>query len=484
VFSDGPPLQREKKITDETRKQHSCQRWQHTCKCTPGQGHQVQGVQKELVQVIFCCIHVLDILHSLAITPPHTQNTHHTYTHTRTGAGKTKKAWWERGIKQVTAAAPLWDPWDQNPKLQLTTAESWTRDQLIGDWRHQAALAHTAAQSALRSQDILHSSFRAPWDPQGVGVGVGAVRIALERPRTANPAGRPPPPPIYHPALPTSKQRPKSASVSGHGRHFSAVADGGASVWQDAPEVAEEHQYGKTCRPSASERLSEGGGEGRGWTAQRRAGFQSQLDEDLDASVASFIKDDTSEAEFGGAECSPASPALNAADAADAALCVPREVVKLQRLCAEKDTLIRELEAEVLRLDSALGEHMPEQRGICAGCLLPVLDQPRTKNQQGDYVHNQCAAVGGAQGEENSSYLMLAASLDARGSPQQAPCANDSLEAWRKRSAAGGGSAGMLLERDRVLELEEEMRMLVVELVEERKARRLEATRADEAERR
>jgi hypothetical protein len=42
----------------------------------------------------------------------------------------------------------------------------------------------------------------------------------------------------------------------------------------------------------------------------------------------------------------------------------------------------------------------------------------------------------------------------------------------------------MLLERDRVLELEEEMRMLVVELVEERKARRLEATRADEAERR
>ncbi len=380
----------------------------------------------------------------------------------------------------MTAAAPLWDPWDQNPKLQLTTAESWNRDQLIGDWRHQAALAHTAAQSALRSQDILHSSFRAPWDPQGVGGGVGAVRIALERPRTANPAGWPPPPPIYHPALPTSKQRPKSASVSGHGRHFLAVPGGGASVWQDAQEVAEEHQYGKTRRPwSASERLGEGGGEGRGWTAQRRAGFQSQFDEDLDASVASFIKDDTSEAEFGGGECSPQLADLSR----HAALCVPREVVKLQRLCAEKDTLIRELEAEVLRLDSALGEHMPEQRGICAGCRLPVLDQPRTKNQQGDYAHNQCAAVGGAQVEETSSHLILA-SRDAANTLPHSPDANDSREACRKRSAAGGGSAGMLLERDRVLELEEEMRSLVVELVEERKARGLEATRADEAERR
>ena len=79
---------------------------------------------------------------------------------------------------------------------------------------------------------------------------------------------------------------------------------------------------------------------------------------------------------------------------------------------------------------------------------------------------------------------MILASRDAANTLPHSPDANDSREAWRKRSAACGGSAGMLLERDRVLELEEEMRSLVVELVEERKARGLEATRADEAERR
>jgi hypothetical protein len=42
--------------------------------------------------------------------------------------------------------------------------------------------------------------------------------------------------------------------------------------------------------------------------------------------------------------------------------------------------------------------HIPRQKGICAVCNLPVLDdQLRSKNQQGKYVHSLCAAVGGAQ---------------------------------------------------------------------------------------
>ena len=41
---------------------------------------------------------------------------------------------------------------------------------------------------------------------------------------------------------------------------------------------------------------------------------------------------------------------------------------------------------------------IPRQKGICAVCNLPVLDdQARSKNQQGKYVHSLCAAVGGAQ---------------------------------------------------------------------------------------
>ena len=42
--------------------------------------------------------------------------------------------------------------------------------------------------------------------------------------------------------------------------------------------------------------------------------------------------------------------------------------------------------------------HIPRQRGICAVCNLPVLDdQLRSKNQQGKYVHNLCTEVGGAE---------------------------------------------------------------------------------------
>ena len=62
-----------------------------------------------------------------------------------------------------------------------------------------------------------------------------------------------------------------------------------------------------------------------------------------------------------------------------------------------------------------MGEHIPHQKGICAVCTLPVLDnQPRTKNQQGDYVHNQCAAVAslGAQGEETASHSIAEESGD------------------------------------------------------------------------
>jgi hypothetical protein len=41
---------------------------------------------------------------------------------------------------------------------------------------------------------------------------------------------------------------------------------------------------------------------------------------------------------------------------------------------------------------------IPRQKGICAVCNLPVLDdQPRSKYQHGKYVHNKCAEVGGAQ---------------------------------------------------------------------------------------
>jgi len=40
----------------------------------------------------------------------------------------------------------------------------------------------------------------------------------------------------------------------------------------------------------------------------------------------------------------------------------------------------------------------PHQKGFCAVCTLPVLEnQRRAKNQHGVYVHQQCLAVGSAQ---------------------------------------------------------------------------------------
>ena len=41
---------------------------------------------------------------------------------TPTLAGKTKKAWWEKGTKQLKVVTPVWDPWDLSPHLQLNTA--------------------------------------------------------------------------------------------------------------------------------------------------------------------------------------------------------------------------------------------------------------------------------------------------------------------------------------------------------------------------
>ena len=42
--------------------------------------------------------------------------------------------------------------------------------------------------------------------------------------------------------------------------------------------------------------------------------------------------------------------------------------------------------------------HIPRQKGICAVCNLPVLDdQDRSKNQRGKYVHTLCAVGGGTQ---------------------------------------------------------------------------------------
>ena len=58
-------------------------------------------------------------------------------------AGRTKKSWWEKGTKKLLRdAVPVWDPWDLDPSLRLHTAEHHARDEELGFWRNQAALAH------------------------------------------------------------------------------------------------------------------------------------------------------------------------------------------------------------------------------------------------------------------------------------------------------------------------------------------------------
>jgi hypothetical protein len=349
-----------------------------------------------------------------------------------------KKAWWEKGVQAFQDAPPLWDPFDQDPKLVLNTAESHARDQELGLWRNQAVLAHARAQSAWRALDAEYGGMRerldvGPQPPAADYLGLDRARgVGLQRPRTANPAGRAPPPSSYlgvgaevlgrgvsfgddlrgsigtfrdgavagyrdHDAIPWQRPRPKSAGVRDQRLPYGGLSrvteaqefDGGstikrAAVYGSSPSSSREAlgrgalagDVSSRSRPiSANIRLSGGGPSLKGGSVQG-GGSEFDLstcDEDTE-SVVSFIKDDVSEAEFStGAEFSPQknpSPHSNGegervryfppeggeSGAQDGGARMQAKLVKLQRLCAEKDSLIRDLEAEVRRLDSALGE--------------------------------------------------------------------------------------------------------------------------------
>lgn len=202
----------------------------------------------------------------------------------------------------------MWDPWDLDPGLQLHTAEHHARDEELGFWRNQVALAHgecrekewvcseevliacaqtaARAQSAWRTFDLEYGGIRdnisdsvvrhmgergAAWAPVG-----GERKKGLLRPRTANPAGR------VHCAGAPLKPRPKSASA--------------AYKLEEASARRPNSGFG---RPPLS-RVAEGSFEGKSVLG----GGYSGDDNDTE-SAASFIKEDASEADLSSAGCSP-----------------------------------------------------------------------------------------------------------------------------------------------------------------------------------
>ena len=232
-------------------------------------------------------------------------------------AGRTKKSWWEKGTKKLLRdAVPVWDPWDLDPGLQLHTAEHHARDEELGFWRNQAALAHgecrekewvwseevliasaqtaARAQSAWRTFDLEYGGIRenisrpvvrhtgergAAWAPVG-----GERKKGLLRPRTANPAGR-----VHWDAEAPMKPRPKSASAA-----------------HKLDEAAARRPNSGFGRPPLS-RVAEGSFEGKsvfgGASGGGRGGYSG--DDNDTESAASFIKEDASEADLSSAGCSP-----------------------------------------------------------------------------------------------------------------------------------------------------------------------------------
>ena len=384
-----------------------------------------------------------------------------TLTHTNPRAAKTKKAWWEKGTKQLKNVTPVWDPWDMTPTLRLNSAESHARDQEIGFWRNQAVFAHARAQSAWRALDrdipglcqTSDSSGRYTFDPGG------SHSNGQRRPATAHPLGR---------SVSTSRRtehepvtlrdgidgsgfyggryilppaaRPRPHSASTPGRHGGGGGGGGGGGRPPLSRVSE-HGGWKGARMGA----------GRGYS-----GDEDRVDEDLD-SVASFIKDDdvsVSEAENGTAAWSPAKampeddrrarflPPDEGGVGDDAAARAQAKIVKLERMCAERDSLIRDLEAEVKRLDGALGEESTRAETCERG-------------GSGEWREKD-----GGDGLAISDISVDSGVVNSSCSPSQ-------------------GVRSTQVDKEG---LEEEMRGLVFELMEERKAREQERARADAAE--
>merc|ERR1719261_840349 len=266
---------------------------------------------------------------------------------------RTKKSWWEKGTKKLLRdAVPVWDPWDLDPGLQLHTAEHHARDEELGFWRNQAALAHARAQSAWRTFDLEYGGIRenisrpvvrhtgergAAWAPVG-----GERKKGLLRPRTANPAGR-----VHWDAEAPMKPRPKSASAA-----------------HKLDEAAARRPNSGFGRPPLS-RVAEGSFEGKsvlgGASGGGRGGYSG--DDNDTESAASFIKEDASEADLSSAGCSPQQARRMGGDTNVGAesqvnlMKMQAQIVRLQRMCAEKDSMIRDLENDVRRLDSALGTY-------------------------------------------------------------------------------------------------------------------------------
>ena len=230
---------------------------------------------------------------------------------------RTKKSWWEKGTKKLLRdAVPVWDPWDLDPSLRLHTAEHHARDEELGFWRNQAALAHgecrekkwvwseevlivsaqtaARAQSAWRTFDLEYGGIRenisrpvvrhtgergAAWAPVG-----GERKKGLLRPRTANPAGR-----VHWDAEAPMKPRPKSASAAHKLDEAAAGRPNSGFGRPPLSRVAEGSFEGKSVLGGAS-----GGG---------RGGYSG--DDNDTESAASFIKEDASEADLSSAGCSP-----------------------------------------------------------------------------------------------------------------------------------------------------------------------------------
>jgi hypothetical protein len=372
------------------------------------------------------------------------------------------------------------------PTLRLNSAESHARDQEIGYWRNQAVFAHARAQSAWRALDRDIPGLRQTSDSAGrftFDPGENHTH-GRRRPATAHPLGR---------SVSTIEQR-----LDPFARHGQTPATlevpgglGGLGGWVGGSRRTEHesvtfrdgidgsgfyggrHVLTAAGRPrphSASTPGRHGGGGGGGgrpplsrvsehggWEGAKMgggrgySGDEDRVDEDLD-SVASFIKDDdvsVSEPEYATAAWSPAKPeddrrarflpSDEGGVGDDAAARAQAKIVKLERMCAERDSLVRDLEAQVRRLDGALGEETT--------------------------MAETCERGGSGEWREKDGgdgFAISDISVDS--------------------AAISSGSLGFRSTQVDKEGLEEEMRGLVFELMEERKAREQERARADAAE--
>jgi hypothetical protein len=206
-------------------------------------------------------------------------------------------------------------------------------------------------------------------------------------------------------------------------------------------------------RPASGGRGSRMFGARCGYTGDENRG-------DEDESIASFIKEDSSEAEtaldtawspvkeqyhgdkmFTGSEVGRRVERVASGDLDE--LRMTSQIVQLQRMCAEKDTVIGVLESEIRRLDSALGEEV-------------TLKSPKQDRGGG----GGCAGVGDQSSMEHGERI---SEISLQSTQDSTLGISRSIEQSRE---------------------EEEVRSLVARLEEERTARAQEAARAEAAERR